>query len=127
MKVYDWNGKAILIVDDNELNCHLLHRMIEPTGAKVIIANDGKPAIEECFNNLNISLVLMDIQMPEMDGYEATRTIKSIRPEVPVIAQTAYFVKEEREKMKQAGCDEYISKPIRPKELLELLNKYFRK
>ncbi len=124
MTSYNWKGKTILVVDDNELNSKLLQRLIEPTGAKVIIATDGKPAIEACLKNQDINIIMMDIQMPEMDGYEATKTIKSIRPEVPVIAQTAYFVNEERQKMQDAGCDEYISKPIRRNELLELLNKY---
>jgi two-component system, cell cycle response regulator DivK len=124
MTSYNWKGKAILVVEDNDLNSKLLQRMIEPTGAEVIIARDGKPAIEECINNKRINIVLMDIQMPEMDGYEATKTIKSIRPQIPVIAQTAYTIADDREKMVAAGCDEYISKPIRPGELLELLNKY---
>jgi PAS domain S-box-containing protein len=124
MKTYNWKGKVILIVEDNELNSRLLQRMLEPTGAEILIARDGKPAIEACMTNKKISVVLMDIQMPEMDGYEATRTIKSINPEMPVIAQTAYAMAEEREKIINAGCDDYISKPIRQRELFSTLSRF---
>jgi PAS domain S-box-containing protein len=124
MNVHNWKGKVILIVEDNELNSRLLQRMMEPTGAEIIIARDGKPAIEACISNEAIDIVLMDIQMPEMDGYEATRKIKSLRPEIPVIAQTAYAMAEEREKIISAGCDDYLSKPIRQKDLLMMLSKY---
>ena len=121
---YRWDDKVILVVEDNDLNSKLLLKMMEPTGAKVIIAKDGKPAIEECRTNPDIDLVLMDIQMPEMDGYEATRTIKDIRPEIPIIAQTAYAMAEEREKIISAGCNDYLPKPIRQRDLFQILSKY---
>ncbi|MFP4366846.1 MAG: PAS domain S-box protein [Bacteroidales bacterium] len=124
MSNYDWKGKVILVVEDNELNSRLLQRIMEPTGAEIIFARDGKPAIEACRSNKNIDIVLMDIQMPEMDGYEATRMIKSIRPELPVIAQTAYAMAEERERIIAAGCDDYLAKPIRQKDLFSTLSKY---
>jgi PAS domain S-box-containing protein len=124
ININNWEGKVILIVEDNELNSKLLQRMIEPTGAEIILARDGKPAIEACISNRKIDIVLMDIQMPEMDGYEATRAIKSLRPEIPVIAQTAYAMAEERERIISAGCDDYLSKPIRQKELFNILSKY---
>ncbi len=121
---FRWDDKVILIVEDNDLNSKLLLKMMEPTGARVIIAKDGKPAIEECRTNSKIDLVLMDIQMPEMDGYEATRTIKDIRPEIPIIAQTAYAMAEEREKIISAGCNDYLPKPIRQRDLYQMLGKY---
>ena len=121
---FRWDDKVILIVEDNDLNSKLLLKMMEPTGARVIIAKDGKPAIEECRTNSEIDLVLMDIQMPEMDGYEATRTIKDIRPEIPIIAQTAYAMADERDKIISAGCNDYLPKPIRQKDLFRLLSKY---
>jgi PAS domain S-box-containing protein len=124
VNINNWKGKVILIVEDNDLNSKLLQKMIEPTGAEIISVNDGKPAVEACLSNPNIDLVLMDIQMPEMDGYEATRAIKSFRPEIPVIAQTAYAMAEEKERIIVAGCNDYISKPIRQKDLYMLLSKY---
>ncbi len=126
MSNYNWINKVILIVEDNELNLKLLQKMIEPTGARVLFAKDGKPAIETCIANPDIDIVLMDIQMPEMDGYEATRAIKDIRPEMPVIAQTAYAMAHEKENIIEAGCNDYLSKPIRQKELLDVLNKYLK-
>jgi PAS domain S-box-containing protein len=124
MTIYDWKDKLILIVEDNELNSKLLQRMIEPTGVEMIFAKDGKPAIEACRTNPDIDIVLMDIQMPEMDGYEATRIIKEMKPGLPVIAQTAYAMAEEKNKIIEAGCDDYLSKPIRQKELFHILSKY---
>jgi PAS domain S-box-containing protein len=124
MTIYNWKNKLILIVEDNELNSKLLQRMIEPTGVAMIFAKDGKPAIEACRTNPDIDIVLMDIQMPEMDGYEATRIIKAMNPGLPVIAQTAYAMAEEKNKIIEAGCDDYLSKPIRQKELFHILSKY---
>jgi PAS domain S-box-containing protein len=124
MTNYNWKDKVILIVEDNYLNSKLLQRMLEPSGARMIFARDGKPAIEACKNNSEIDIVLMDIQMPEMDGYEATRLIKAMHPELPIIAQTAYAMAEEKNKIIEAGCDDYLSKPIRQKDLFYILSKY---
>jgi PAS domain S-box-containing protein len=124
MTNYNWKNKVILIVEDNDLNSKLLQRMIEPSGARMIFARDGIPAVEACKNNSEIDIVLMDIQMPEMDGYEATRLIKAMHPALPIIAQTAYAMAEEKNKIIEAGCDDYLSKPIRQKDLFYLLSKY---
>lgn len=124
MSNYNWSDKVILVVEDNELNSRLLEKMMEPTGAKVITAKDGKPAIDLCRADPGIDIVLMDIQMPEMDGYEATRAIKDIRPDIPIIAQTAYAMAEEKERIIKAGCNEYLAKPIRQRELFQVLSKY---
>lgn len=120
----NFEGKVILIVEDNELNVKLLEKFLEPTKVKIIWARDGNPSIEICKSDQQVDLILMDIQMPEMDGYQATKIIKSIKPNVPVIAQTAYAMTGEREKILGAGFDEYLSKPIQIKELIHLLNKY---
>lgn len=117
-------GKVILLVEDNELNVKLLEKLLEPTRVKVIWARDGNPSIDICKSGQQVDLILMDIQMPEMDGYQATKIIKSIKPEVPIIAQTAYAMTGERERILAAGFDEYLSKPIQIKELIQLLNKY---
>lgn len=74
----------------------------------------------------DIDLILMDIRMPVMDGLEATKQIKSIRPELPVIAQTAYAFSEEKMQILSFGCDDYISKPIERKKLIELIDKYLK-
>ena len=123
----NFEGKVILLVEDNELNVKLLEKLLEPTKVKVIWARDGNPSIDICKSDQQVDLILMDIQMPEMDGYQATKIIKDIRPQVPVIAQTAYAMTGEREKILAAGFDEYLSKPIQIKELLQLLNKFLLK
>ena len=123
----NFEGKVILLVEDNELNVKLLEKILEPTKVKIIWARDGNPSIEICKTDQQIDLILMDIQMPEMDGYQATKIIKSFKPKVPVIAQTAYAMTGERERILEAGFDEYLSKPIQIKELIHLLNKYLIK
>ena len=76
--------------------------------------------------NKQIDLVLMDLNMPEMDGFEATQKIKSMRPEVPVIAQSAYILSGEEKRSIEAGCDEFLAKPIRLSSLVDVLQRYLR-
>ena len=90
-------------------------------------AGTGSEAVKTCRNNPDIDLVLMDIKMPEMDGYEATRQIRQFNNNVVIIAQTAYAMAGDREKAIGAGCNDYISKPIKIDELKELIQKHFRK
>ncbi len=90
----------------------------------LIWAKNGIEAIEAVKNNPDVSIVLMDCKMPQMDGYTATVEIKKLNPDLPVIAQTAFAMADEEEKSIQAGCDGYLSKPIRIKELFNILNKY---
>ena len=78
-----------------------------------------------CRDNPDIDLILMDIKMPELDGYEATRQIRQFNREVTIIAQTAYALSGDREKALEAGCNDYISKPIKKEDLVELLLQYF--
>ena len=85
----------------------------------------GVEAIEACRNNRDIDLVLMDIQMPDMNGYEATRQIRSFNKDVLIISQTAYGLTGDREKSIAAGCNDYISKPIDKTVLIDLIKKYF--
>jgi CheY-like chemotaxis protein len=120
---YDFSKSTILIAEDDQSNYILLYEILKYTGAKLIRASDGSEAVELFKENPEINLVLMDIQLPVKNGYEATREIKTIRS-IPVIAQTAYAISGEREKSLEAGCDDYISKPIRIGDLLYLLNKY---
>jgi two-component system, sensor histidine kinase and response regulator len=120
-----YNGKTILIAEDEEINYLYFKQIFKHTNASLIWAKNGIEAIESVKNNPDVSIVLMDCKMPQMDGYTATVEIKILRPELPVIAQTAFAMADEEEKSLQAGCDGYISKPIRVKDLFVLLNKYF--
>ncbi|MCD4696151.1 MAG: PAS domain S-box protein [Bacteroidales bacterium] len=121
---YNWADKLILIVEDDDSSFLLLNNYLIKTQVKIIHAQNGRDAVDYCKSNPDIDLVVMDIQLPEINGYEATRLIKKHRKNLPVIAQTAYALAGEREKCLQAGCDNYISKPIDSKKLFRLLNKY---
>ncbi len=123
-KVSDWRDKKILIAEDNDSNYEYLKAVISVKKAVLLRAHDGKEALEILRERDDVDLVLMDIQMPVLNGYEATRLLKKFRPTLPVVAQTAYAMSEDREKVMRAGCDEYISKPIHPRKLLDLLGKY---
>lgn len=93
----------------------------------VLEASNGLEAIEIVRENPKLDLILMDMKMPEMDGYEATKQIKEIRPELPILAQTAYAFKEEQDLARQAGCDDYITKPLNRQILEEKIKKLIRK
>lgn len=117
-------GKTILIVEDEDTNYYFLQEVIAPTKAKVLRAINGVEAVQMVKDYDSISIVLMDIQLPVMSGYEATQRVKEIKPELPVVAQTAYAMAEDRAKGARAGCDDYLSKPIRPEDLLRTIKKY---
>lgn len=121
---YDWNGKTILIVEDNDNNFDLLKTFLKNTGATVLWARDGDESVDMVSENGHIDLVLMDIQLPTVSGFDATRKIRETKNELPIIAQTAFAMLGDREKSLAAGCDDYISKPIRRKAFLDKLAKY---
>jgi len=122
---YNWSGKTILIAEDEFTNYRLLEKMLRKTEVKLIRANDGIEAVELCRSHPEINLVLMDIKMPLMDGYEATRLIKEFRKKLPVIAQTAYALSNDKNKALNAGCDDYVSKPIGKDILLKMIHNFF--
>src|SRR5665811_247788 len=113
----------ILVVEDDEISRILLDIMIKPLASDFFQAITGYEAVETCRNNPNIDLVLMDIQMPDMNGYEATRQIRTFNKKAVIIAQTAYALKGDREKSIEAGCNDYISKPINRATLLKMIEK----
>jgi PAS domain S-box-containing protein len=116
--------KTILIVEDEYSNYLLLEMYLIPDDYSILFAENGKDAVNIVTNNPNIDLVLMDIKMPIMDGLTATAIIKKLRPDLPVIAQTAFAVSGDYERIIAAGCDEYISKPILKDRLMSVIKKY---
>ncbi|MBA4409608.1 MAG: hybrid sensor histidine kinase/response regulator [Odoribacter sp.] len=116
----------ILIVEDDETSEMLISIMVKLFGSEILKAQTGLQAIELCRNNPDIDLILMDIQLPEIDGYEATKQIRRFNKEVVIIAQTAYGLSGDREKAIEAECNDYISKPIQKDQLLGLIQKYFK-
>ncbi len=126
-KPINWSGKSILIVDDLKTIFDYFKLAVSRTGVKLFWAANGQKAIEYVKKNPEINLVLMDVNMPGMNGYEAGKKIKEIKPELPVIVQTAYVLDESEQKALQMGMDGYISKPIRLNRLMELLNAFMGK
>jgi PAS domain S-box-containing protein len=120
----DAPGAVVLVAEDDDINYLYLETVLSKSRVKLIRANNGLDAVEICNRHPEITLVLMDIKMPLLNGYEATRKIKIIRPDLPVIAQTAYAMNEDRDKAAEAGCDDYITKPIKKSELLAIVEKY---
>ncbi|MFZ4706927.1 MAG: PAS domain S-box protein [Bacteroidales bacterium] len=117
----------ILIAEEDDTSVKLLNIEVKPFSKEIFKARTGAEAIEICRDNSDIDLILMDIQMPEMGGYEATRRIRQFNKNVIIIAQTAYALTGYREKALEAGCNNYITKPIHKAALISLLEKYFRK
>ena len=98
--------------------------IVQKFANKILKARTGTKAVETCLNNPDIDVVLMDIQLPQMNGYEATRKIREFNKEVVIIAQTAFAMKGDSEKAIAAGCNDYITKPIKIEELEKLIIKY---
>jgi len=116
----------ILIVEDNELASKHLCYILKGMANKLLLAKNGKEAVEFCQNKPDIDLVLMDIQMPELNGYEATKQIRTFDTEIIIIAQTSYALLGDREKALQAGCNDYIPKPTEKQKLFELIDKHVK-
>jgi len=119
------NNLKILIAEDDETSEMLISIAVKKFGKEIISIRTGTEAVEVCRKNPDIDLVLMDIDMPEMNGYEATRQIRQFNKDLVIIAQTAFGLSGDREKAIAAGCDDYIAKPIKIDELLEKIEKLF--
>ncbi|MDA3952496.1 MAG: ATP-binding protein [Bacteroidales bacterium] len=122
--IKNWENNTILIAEDEDSNYRVLQMALKRTNVNILRAENGKQAIEICKANKKINLVLMDIKMPELNGIEATIEIKKARPDLPIIAQTAYAMQDDEEKTIEAGCIDYLCKPIKTSVLISTLNKY---
>lgn len=122
--VLNLKDKTLLIAEDVSENIELISIMLKSTHVHILKACNGQEAVALCKDHPSIALVLMDIQMPVMDGYQATREIRQFNPDLPVIALTAYAFEKDKQRCKEAGCDDFISKPIQRKELLAKLAKF---
>ncbi len=121
--MYDWSDKVFLIVDDVEANYFFLKAVFRDSKALLLWAKNGTEAVKICRNNTRIDLVLMDIIMPEMDGYEAVAQIRKFAPKLPVIAQSAFAGENEHDVAVQKGCQAWISKPVSKTELASIIKK----
>lgn len=120
----DWSDKTILIVEDEPANMAYLKAALNSTNAKILTAITGKECLEVMKSNPNISAILMDIKMQEMDGYQTIKKIRETNKEIPVIAQTAYALTGDQKKILKAGFNAYLSKPIDKKELIATLSRF---
>jgi len=124
VKQVRWPGKTILVAEDEDTNYLFLHELLKKTGVTVIRAVDGEETVRLFKDHPEIDLVLIDLKMPVMDGFEATRLMKLLNKDVPVIAQTAYAMEGDEEKCRKAGCDDYLAKPIMKESFMAMLDKY---
>jgi len=120
------NFPNILIAEDVESNFLYLKAVLSKLNATIFWAKNGVEAVELCTPENAIDLILMDLQMPEMNGYEATQILKKKYPRLPIVAQTAFAMSDDREKAINAGCDDYLAKPIKSKDLLSVVGKYIK-
>jgi CheY-like chemotaxis protein len=117
----------VLIVEDDEISKLLITIAVKTYSKEILKVSTGIDAIEACRNNPDIDLVMMDINMPEMGGYEATEKIREFNKDLIIIAQTANGMQSDRDEAIAAGCTDYISKPVNIASLSELIHKYFKK
>jgi PAS domain S-box-containing protein len=125
VEVIPVNKLKILIVEDDQISKDLISIIVEKYAKEIIIAQTGNEAVEAFRKNPDIDLILMDIQLPEMSGYEATKQIRMFDKDVIIIAQTAFGLHGDRGKAIAAGCNDYISKPLSKEKLLDLISNHF--
>lgn len=120
--------KTVLIVEDNELNMKLFHDLLEAHGIKTVETRDGTQVVDLARQS-KPDLILMDIQLPEVSGLEVTKWLKSDNElrHIPVIAVTAFAMKGDEQKIREGGCEDYISKPISVSKFLEVIESYLKK
>ena len=116
----------ILIAEDDQASLDFLKTILVKSSKEILIAKTGKEAVRLSLENPDLDLILMDIRMPEVNGYKAVKEIREVNKEVVIIAQTAYAIQGDKEKLLGVGCNDYISKPIRKEALLRLLNMHFK-
>ena len=126
-KYDDVRKLKILVAEDDEVSEMLLDETVKMFAKEILKAGTGVEAVKACRDNPDIDLILMDIRMPEMGGYEATHQIREFNKEVIIIAQTAYGQTGDREKSIESGCNDYIAKPVNEIELQAMVQKYFGK
>lgn len=122
---FDFSDKVVLVVEDNQISFKLMNAVLTQVKTNVVHAVNGKEAIDLCDSGQHFDLVLMDMQMPEVDGLEATRIIKQMKPELPIVATTASTYDENAQACMDAGCDGYLAKPLKFQKMFELMESLF--
>ena len=117
---------SVLIVEDDEISSIHLTELLKVAVKKIGTAKNGQEALDACRKDKSIDLILMDIKMPVMDGIVATKMIREFNKDVIIIAQTAFAFEEDRQNALAAGCNDFISKPIKKDKLIKLINRYYQ-
>ncbi len=125
-KSYNWTGKKILVAEDEMLNWMFIKEMLRKSGAEILRAEDGNEAVK-ITRKFKPDAILMDIKMPGLNGIEATRKIRTFNKTVPIIAQTAFVMAEEKAESKKVGCNHFVTKPLDRTVIMELIDSYFNK
>ena len=123
-KQKNWKDRSILIAEDEDSNFKYLQIVLRPTGVQIHRARNGHEVIEILQGHPRINLILMDVKMPEMNGLEAARKIRTFNQDIPIVALTAYAMSDDREITLAAGCNSYISKPVRKSRIFSVLSHY---
>jgi len=126
LKPIDWSSKKCLLVDDNKDVLIYLNRILVDTGVTILTARSGFEALDLIRETPDIDVVLLDMQMPEMNGIEATKEIRKIRKDLPIIAQTAFVFEDDKDIIIEAGCDACLIKPIRKDHLLTVMSSFVK-
>jgi CheY-like chemotaxis protein/two-component sensor histidine kinase len=126
VKNYSWTGKTLLLVEDEEVNYLYINELLSYTGINLLHVITAEEAIKICKSSQHLDLILMDMRLPGINGFDATRLIKRIRKNVPIIAQTAYAMENERKHCLEAGCDHYMTKPFDQEILFTVLDSYLQ-
>lgn len=124
--LFNWADKKILIVEDDKVNYMLLHKLLEPTGAKILHAETAQESVDINLATPDLDMVLMDIRLPDFTGWEAAQIIKKTNPDLPIIVQTANAMAEDREKTFKCGCDGYVTKPISKSVLFNTMQNFMK-
>lgn len=122
---FDFSDKTVLVVEDNPISFKLMHAVLKQVKTNVVHAVNGREAIQLCETDRHFDLVMMDVQMPEIDGKEATRRIKVIRPDLTIIATTANSYQDDASACLAAGCDAFLTKPLQFQRMFELMQSFF--
>ena len=123
IKRYNWKGKKVLIVEDDPAGSFLLSEILVHTGIAIQSVGNGTEAVEVCRIDPDIDIILMDMQIPGISGYEAAKKIRKMRKEVLIIAQSAFIMTEDKDRALEAGCNVHLSKPLNTFELLGTMHK----
>jgi CheY-like chemotaxis protein len=120
----EYANTKVLIVEDEDFNFNYLEELLQRKNIEYIRAKTGREALSMFKSNPNIDMILMDIRLPEMDGFKVTQEIRKTNAKIPIIAQTAYALPGDKQKAIDAGCNDYISKPIIEERFNSLIDKY---